>query len=544
MKNVILAFPILVLTSCYQGKDADLIIHNAQIYSCDEDFGVYEAMAVKDGKILELGPDREILNGYDCDNIIDAGLKPVYPGFHDSHCHFWAFAKTLIEVDLTDSKSFDEVCQRLVDFEKNNASDWLTGRGWDQTLWKDASFPTKDTLDKLFPDKPVLIRRIDGHAALANSKALEIAGISSSTKITGGEIHLNSNGEPTGILLDNAFDSVAKFIPEEDTETKLTYLQKAQSKLFEYGLTSINDAGVENHDRDLFLKWYQNGQLEIKNYMMLFPDESNLKFAADSGIVEQGNLTIRSFKIISDGAMGSRGACLLEPYHDSPGNLGFLLRDTAEILEIALFAREIGYQVNTHAIGDSANRVMLKIYTQVVGDIADHRWKIEHAQLVAPDDFAYFKTARIIPSVQPTHCTSDMRWAEMRLGNERIKFAYAYKRLLDEAGLVALGTDFPIENISPLETFYAAITRQDKQGQPEKGFFPDQALTREEALLGMTRWGAYANFQDSEKGSLEPGKAADFVILTKDIMEIPASEILKTFVEKTFLNGVEVFSAE
>ena len=535
---------LFFLTSCYQGKNADLIVYNARIYSCDENFTVYEAMAVKDGKILELGPEREILNGYDCDNVIDAQLKPVYPGFHDAHCHFWAYAETLLEVDLTGSESFDEVCSRLVDYGKTYEGEWITGRGWDQTLWPGSEFPTRDTLDILFPDRPVLIRRVDGHAALANSKALEIAGLSATTVIHGGELKKNETGELTGLLLDNAFDSVSKFVPDLDPELRLKYLKEAEYKLFQQGLTSINDAGIEHDDRELFIQWYDKGELTIKDYAMLFPDEDNLRFAADNGVFRKGNLTIRSFKIISDGSMGSRGACLLEPYHDDHLNHGMLLREIKEIEEIAAFAAEIGYQVNTHAIGDSANRVMLKIYATAVQDQQDHRWKIEHAQLVAPEDFHFFQTVRIIPSVQPTHCTSDMRWAEARVGRERIANAYAYKKLLQHAGLIALGTDFPIENISPLETFYAAITRQDKNGNPAGGFYPDQVLTREEALLGMTRWAAYSNFEEHEKGSLAPGMAADFVILTKDIMEVPAAEILGTFVEKTYLNGVEVFSAE
>lgn len=543
MKPIFYIFLLTLLTSCYQGQDADLIVYNAKIYSCDENFTVYEAMAIKDGKILQMGPEREILNGYDCDNIIDANLQPVYPGFHDAHCHFWAFAQTLSEVDLNGSKSFDEVVSRVITFQKTNKQTWITGRGWDQTRWPENTFPTKDTLDILFPDIPVLIRRVDGHAALANSKALEIAGITIDTKIEGGLIE-QVDGNLTGILLDNAFDSVAKFVPEIDAETKLKFLQEAEYLLFEQGLTSINDAGIESKDRQHFIDWYANGDLTIKDYCMLFPDDNNISFASDSGIFEVGNLSIRSFKIISDGAMGSHGACMIQPYSDEPENHGFLLRSYEEIKEIAEFAAEIGYQVNTHAIGDSANRVMLQIYAEVIQDTPDHRWKIEHAQLLSPDDFHFFQSLRIIPSVQPTHCTSDMRWAEERVGSERIKYAYAYKKLLDYAGIIALGTDFPIENISPLETFYAAITRQDKEGNPAGGFYPDQVLSREEALLGMTRWAAYSNFQDHQKGSLEQGKAADFVILTKDIMEIPASEILQTFVWKTYVNGEEVFSGE
>jgi len=543
MKNAVYFLIFFFVTSCYQGLEADLIVHNAKIYSCDESFTMYEAMAIKDGKILELGPEREILNRYDCDNKIDAQLKPVYPGFHDAHCHFWSYAQTLSEVDLNGSKTFDEVVSHVVDFERENKTEWITGRGWDQTLWPENEFPKNDTLNILFPDKPILIRRVDGHAALANSKALEIAGITIDTKIDGGLIGI-ADGKLTGLLLDNAFDSVAKFIPDFAPEKKLELLQEAEFNLFAEGLTSINDAGIESKYREEFINWYTNGDLTIKDYCMLFPDDDNLKFASEKGIFRTGNLHIRSFKMVADGAMGSRGACLIEPYSDDIHNHGFLLKTEEEFRQIAEFAVEIDYQINTHAIGDSANRVILKIYAELVQDKPDHRWKIEHAQVLAPEDFHYFETIRIIPSVQPTHCTSDMRWAEERLGKERVKYAYAYKLLLDKAGLLALGTDFPIENISPLETFYAAITRMDKTGKPDGGFYADQVLTRQEALLGITRWPAYSNFEDDEKGTLEPGKSADFVILTKDIMEIPAAEILKTFVEKTFLDGIEVYSAE
>lgn len=534
---------IFLFSSCYQGKNADLIIHNAKIYSCDKNFTIYEAMAIKDGKILELGPEREILNRYDCDQVIDAGMKPVYPGFHDAHCHFWAYAQTLIEVDLTGLQSYNEVIKKLVEYDQKNNPDWITGRGWDQTLWQGQQFPTKDTLDILFPDKPVLIRRIDGHAALANSKALEIAGITEDTVIAGGEIQ-KINGKTTGILLDNAFDAVARFVPESSPETKLKYLQEAEYNLFEQGLTSLNDAGVNSPDRELFVNWYEQGLLTIRNYCMLMPDSGNIRFASENKVLETGHLLIRSFKLVADGAMGSHGACLLQPYSDSAGIYGMLLSTPENFREIAELAAEIGYQINTHAIGDSANRVMLNIYADIIGDIPDHRWKIEHAQLLSPDDFHFFRDLHIIPSVQPTHCTSDMRWAEKHVGADRILFAYAWQKLLEQSGILALGTDFPIENISPLETFYAAITRQDKQGNPTGGFYPDQALTREQALLGMTRWAAYSNFEDNKKGSLEAGKYADFIILTKDIMTIPPAEILNTFVEKTFLGGVEVFSAE
>lgn len=520
-----------------------MIIHNATIYSCDDNFKVYDAMAIKDGKILQMGPEREILNGYDCDEVIDLANAPVYPGFHDAHCHFEGYALTLNEVDLNGAQSFNEVVSRIVAFETDNEFSWIKGRGWDQTLWEGQSFPTKDTLDILFPDKPIAIRRVDGHAALVNQAALDIAGYTPETIIEGGLIEV-IDGKCTGILLDNAYDSLAIHIPELAEDQLLELLLQAEQDLFEVGLTSINDAGIEAPQRERFIKWYEEGQLSIKNYAMLFPTSANLNWAAEQGDFELNNLHIKSFKVIGDGALGSRGACLLKPYSDQLHQHGFMLRSFEEFRAIAETAKSINYQVNTHCIGDSANRTILTIYKEVIGAVPDHRWKIEHAQVLHPDDFDIFEQYSIIPSVQPTHCTSDMRWAEERLGAERVKYAYAYNEILQKAGMIALGTDFPIERISPLETFYAAVSRMDRYGFPEGGFQNENALSREDALKGMTIWAAYSNFEEKQKGSLEAGKDADFVILTKDIMTIPIEEVLNTFVDKTYLQGKLVYSAE
>ena len=543
MKYLALIVIIVSITSCYKGGEADMIIHNAKIYSCDEDFTIYEAMAVKDGKILQLGPEREILNGYKCDNIIDLQKRPVYPGFHDAHCHFKGYAKTLNEVDLTGAKSFDEMIERIQAFEKTNDFFWTTGRGWDQTLWPENEFPTNERLNELFPEKPVMFRRVDGHAAIVNQTALNMAGINPATKIMGGEVVLK-DGKCTGVLIDNAMGPVGKLVPEISEEILLPLMKQAEYNLFEAGLTSINDAGIDHDERELFIKWYKTGELKIKDYSMLAPTDENLKFVNENGIFQEGNLSIRSFKLYADGALGSRGACLRDPYSDDPGNVGFLISDTLFLRELAQFALSVDYQINTHAIGDSANRVMLKIYEEVIGAKADHRWKIEHAQVIDEADFDLFEMYSIIPSVQPTHCTSDMRWAEERLGADRVRFAYAYQKLLDKAGMLALGTDFPVERIYPLETFYAAVSRMDRDGHPKGGFQNENALSREDALRGMTIWAAYSNFENHEKGSLEAGKDADFVVLTKDIMEIPFEEILSTFVEMTYLQGELVFSAE
>lgn len=543
MKYLLPLLLLALITACYKGDRADLIIHNATIYSCDEDFSVFDAMAIRDGKIIQMGPEREILNGYKCDNIVDAQTRPIYPGFYDGHCHFMGYAMGLGEADLTGSRSFDEVLERLEKFDAENDIPWIKGRSWDQSLWGNDSFPDNKQLNLLFPDKPVLIRRVDGHAAIANDYALNLAGFTTDTEIEGGYIG-QSNHQLTGLLLDNAYDSVAAYMPEASAETKLEFLKQAEYNLFQEGLTSLNDAGIESKNRELFVQWYSNNELKIKSYAMLFPDDDNIDFAYDNGVFSAGNLTIRSFKLIADGALGSRGACLLHPYSDDIHNHGFMLRDTTEFGDVTRLASEINYQVNTHCIGDSANRSILQLYANVIQSKPDHRWKIEHAQVLAPTDFDLFEAINIIPSVQPTHCTSDMRWAEDRLGSERITGAYAYKTLLDKAGTIVLGTDFPVENISALETFYAAITRKDKNGNPTEGFYPAEALSREEALKGMTIWAAHSNFEEKERGSLEEGKAADFVMLTKDIMKVATEDILTTYVVKTYLDGELVYDGE
>lgn len=547
MLHLKLLFKTLILTvlvtACYKGDTADLIIYNAKIYTCDKDFSVYNAMAIRDGKILQVGPEREILNGYSCDQIIDAELKPVYPGFYDAHCHFWGYANTFNTIDLRESKSFNEVISKVITFCKTNNSEWITGRGWDQNLWQNTAFPDNDSLSILFPDTPVLLRRIDGHGAIANRKALALAGITTETSVEGGQIMIR-NGHLTGVLIDNAVELVVNVIPELDADKKLTLLKKAEYKLFEQGLTTINDAGITAIQRKDFLKWYQNGDLTIKNYAMLFPEEDNLDYVLENGMYDSCHLHINSFKLIADGALGSRGACLIEPYSDSLDHFGTILRSKEKIESIAKFANNVNFQLNTHCIGDSANRLLLQVYQNTIGSKPDHRWKIEHAQILHPTDFSFFEYLGVIPSVQPTHCTSDMDWVEERIGAERLPYAYAYKTLLNKAGLIALGTDFPIENISVLETYFAAVTRAKKTDQQGKTFNPKEQLSRQEALLGITRWAAFSNFEDQTRGSLEAGKEADFVILTKDIMTVPDAEILNTFVYSTYLDGQVVYTAE
>ncbi|HDY87263.1 MAG TPA: amidohydrolase [bacterium] len=535
---------ILILTSlssCLMKEETDIIIHNATIYTVDNTFSKAAAMAVKDGKIVAIGAEREILNKYKAKEVIDAGTRPVYPGFIDAHCHFLGYGLSLQQVDLVGTKSFDEVIEKVVGFSKNNNSAWITGRGWDQNDWEVKEFPNKKKLDNLFPNTPVFLKRIDGHAALVNSEALNRAGITVETKTDGGIVEVK-NGELTGILIDNAIDLVSKVIPTPSKEHITKALQNAEKDCFAVGLTTADDAGLDKEVVDLIDSLHRNGLLKMRIYAMINPARENLNYYSENGQLKTNRLNVRSFKFYADGALGSRGACLIEPYSDEPGHYGLLLNDAGYLKQMAQKVFDMGFQINTHCIGDSANRLMLDIYGEILKGTNDKRWRIEHAQVIHPSDFEKFARYNIIPSVQPTHATSDMYWAEDRLGSERVKGAYSYKQLLEQNGMIALGTDFPVEDIKPLNTFYAAVSRKDSRGFPKSGYQIENALTREEALRGMTIWAAIANFEENEKGSLEVGKFADFVILNRDILQIPLGEIQNIKVVSTFVNGEDVYS--
>jgi predicted amidohydrolase YtcJ len=532
---------IIIFNACSPMENADMIIKNAKIYTVNTEFDLAGAMAVHKGKIIAVGSESEILDRFESKNVIDLDGKAVYPGFIDAHCHFYGYGLGLLQrADLTSTNSFDEIIEIVKKHHENYASFWIEGRGWDQNDWEIKAFPDKEKLDKLFPDNPVLLTRIDGHAAIANSKALEISGIDKNTRIEGGTIMLK-NGEPTGVLIDNAIELVSNKIPEPDDLQISKALLVAQKNCFEVGLTGVHDAGLETRVVKIIDSLQQSGQLKMKIYAMLSPTEENFLQFVSKGIYKTHALSVRSIKLYADGALGSRGAKMIEDYSDDPGNSGLVLTTPDLIRKSCEKAIENNYQVCTHAIGDSANRMMLQIYGEFLKGKNDKRWRIEHDQIIAPGDFEYFNTYSIVPSVQPTHATSDMYWATDRVGAERMKGAYAYKQLLDQNGWIPLGTDFPIENISPLYTFYAAVERKDLKGFPEGGFQTENALTREEALKGITIWAAKAGFEENEKGSLEPGKAADFVILDKDIMQIPGSDLPDAKVLRLFVDGKEVF---
>lgn len=524
---------ILVWMGCTPRQQADLLVYNAHIYTLDDQFSTAPAMAIADGKILATGTASDLRAQYDFQEVLDAEGQPVYPGLLDAHCHFVGYAQFLNQVDLTGARSVAEVLERCVAFHQKNQGAFVIGRGWDQNLWERKVFPDKTALDSLFPDIPVILKRVDGHATWVNSAALRLNNVACNDQLLGGRI-LCTDNQPTGILIDNAMDLVAD--PAEDPAEKARLLVQAQRNLFAMGLTTLADAGLSLKDILLLDSLHQTGTLQMRVYAMAADQPDNWAYWAKEGILKTDRLHVRSFKVYGDGALGSRGASLLAPYSDAPDEYGFLLQSKDYFEEAARRCVEMGFQMNSHAIGDSANRTLLKIYGVATKNLTDHRWRIEHAQVVAPDDFARFAVG-IIPSVQPTHATSDMYWAGDRLGAERLPYAYAFKKLYDQNKTIALGTDFPVEDISPFKTFYAAVVRKDADGYPEQGFNPENALSRELALRGMTHLAAHANFEEHEKGRLVSGYLADFIILDRDLMQISESEILQTQVLKTYVGG-------
>jgi len=531
----------VLLMACQVKRKADLLFFNGNVYTVDSSFSITEAFAVKEGKIIGTGSSRELLDAFDAKEKIDLHGKSVYPGFIDAHCHFFGYASDLVKADLYGTHSYEEVLERITTFSAQNKFSWLLGRGWDQNDWSVKEFPTKEKLDSIFPNTPVYLMRVDGHAVLCNEAALKLAGITPSIKINGGEI-IVKNGKLTGILIDNAVDLVKKKIPAFTRELNASQLLQAQKNCFEVGLTTVDDAGLGKDSIALIDELQKGGQLKMRVYAMISTNDADKKYFFEHGPVKTDRLNVRSFKVYADGALGSRGACLLQPYSDQQGHSGFLLHEKKFFDEIATEMLDHGFQLCTHAIGDSANRMILQVYASHLKGKNDKRWRIEHCQVVSKDDLKFFGEYDIIPSVQPTHATSDMYWAEERLGKERVKTAYAYKDLADNSnGKIAFGTDFPVEYINPLYTFYAAVERKDLKGFPENGFQPENKTARKDALRAMTILAAYSNFEENEKGSLENGKFADFVILDRDIMQVDGKELSSTKVMATYVGGEKVY---
>ena len=537
MNKKLLPILLILLSSC--SEKADLIVHNANVYNLNSSLDKSSSFAVKDGKFIYVGND-EILSKYSSANIINAQGLPIYPGFIDSHAHFFDLGYYLNQVDLKNTNSLEEVIERVISFDSENNTEFLIGRGWDQNDWNNKDFPDNFLLNQEFPDKAVVLRRIDGHAYLVNDFALELAGIDNLSEVEGGEF-IKKNGKLTGVLIDNAMRLIDDIIPEPTKEQTVKALLSAQNLAFENGLTTISDAGLTKSQIDLIDELQNDGILKIRIYAMIENEPKTLEYYLNSGTYKTDLLNVRSVKVYADGALGSRGALMINDYSDRKGFKGIIRTPIDSIQNLAFKLAGTGFQMNTHAIGDDANRIVIQAYRSALFDYRDPRWRIEHAQVVSEDDFELFNS-KIIPSVQPTHATSDMYWLNDRIGPKRAKNAYAYKKLLEKSGIIAFGTDFPVEDISPIMTFYSAVVRKDISGYPEGGFQIENALGRLDAILAMTISGAYANFEEDEKGSIEIGKFADFIILDNDLIESEESKIPYTNIVATFINGELVFN--
>jgi predicted amidohydrolase YtcJ len=539
MYRILLVVFVVVLSCKNQKQSADMIVINAKAYLVDENFNSAEAFAVKDGKFIAVGSNEFIEETYESLQRIDAKRKTILPGLIDAHCHFYGLGLNQLQVDLVGTQSFDEVVERIKTFQQTKNTNFIIGRGWDQNDWAVKEFPNNTILDSLYPDIPVAITRVDGHAMICNSAALKLANITTETVSNGGEIYIE-NGKLTGLLIDNPMELVEAIFPKPSKQMQITALTDAQQICASLGLTTVSDAGLDKQVIELIDSLQQTNTLDMRVYAMISNKKENLDYYLTKGKIKTEKLNVQSVKVYADGALGSRGATLKQTYSDKHNHFGALVIGVDDYKALAKRIVNSDYQMNTHAIGDSANRFVLQTYHKVLKDEQDRRWRVEHAQVLTDNDFEYFKNENIIPSIQPTHATSDMYWAEDRLGSERIKGAYAYKTLLNLSGKVALGTDFPVEQVSPFLTFYAAVSRQDTKGFPENGFNIKDGLTREETLKGMTIWAAYSNFEDQEKGSIEVGKFADFIILDRDIMTVDINQVPETKVISTFIGGEKV----
>jgi len=542
---------MMLLLAVLTLQQADLVVTNARIYTSDMNRPVAEALAVRGGRIAFVGSTRGALAlaGPRTERL-DLAWKTVITGMVDAHAHLLGLGQALRTVDLVGTRSYDEVIARVVERARTaRPGEWIRGRGWDQNDWADTRFPTHAALSRAVANNPVYLTRVDGHAALVNAKALELAQVTAATPDpTGGRFIRDSANNPTGVLVDNAQGIVGRVIPAPSRAELREQTLAAIAEANRWGLTGIHDAGVAPEGIAVYDELAKEGRYNLRNYVMVRSSDSVLDAFMQRGpqkALYDGRLWIRAIKLVADGALGSRGAALLEPYTDDPGNTGLITTPPERIKNVAVRALKAGFQVNVHAIGDRANRIVLDQFEAALREVptADHRFRIEHAQILRYQDIPRFAELDVIPSMQGSHQTSDMYWAPNRLGPARLGGAYAWRSLLNTGVVIPNGSDFPVEAVNPLISFHSFFTRQDADNFPPGGWMPEQRTTRQEALLSITLWPAYAAFMENESGSLTIGKYADFVVLDRDIMTVAPEEVLGTRVLMTVLGGKAVYRA-
>lgn len=534
-------FVVLLTTfiGCQKPK-ADLILYNGQIYTLDSSFNPTQALVIRNGRVIDTGAST-ITSRYTCSNCIDLKGQVVYPGFQDAHGHFTGWAMDYFKKDVSACTSFKNVIDTLRAFSQSTERVWIEGRNYDEHHWTDSHSPTKEALDEAFPERPVLLMRVDGHVALCNQKALEISGLDTVQEMEGGQIG-REQGRLTGFIFDAAIARVQENIPALTDEEALMGFQQIEKKLLALGLTAVTDCWVKNAHWHQLKKAMDKKQLQLRITCMLENDANNRREFLHQKPYRDARLHLAGFKIFADGALGSRGAMLRAPYSDHSGHWGSLLISPDTLL---LRLRELAasnYQCCVHAIGDSAAHLVLKTMASVLSENNSRRWRLEHAQVLSPEDTSYFKRYQIIPSVQPVHAISDHQWSLQRLGARRMQSAYFLKSLYALHGWLPLGTDFPVESPDPIQTYIAAVFRTNRQGQPQNGWHTEEQLSRKQALQGITTWAARASFDEEDRGKLLPGYFADFVILDQDLLSASLTQLMQTRVLKTYIGGREVYS--
>ncbi len=558
LEKFLLLFAVILLVSpfflCHPPpRRAAILLVNGRIYTLNSEKPRVEALAIVEDRVAGLGSTKEMTDRFAADTVIDLGGRAAYPGFIDAHAHVESIGASLLTLNLA-GKSLAGITALVRDAaQRVRPGQWIRRRGWDQNLWETKSFPSHRDLDRIAPGVPVYLVRVDGHAVWVSGKVLELAKITRSTPDPrGGRIVRDNRGEPTGVFVDNAVDLLAGLLPEPSREERTEAVQKAIQECAARGITEVQDMGADLERIEIYKSLASRGELPIRIYVALEGSdrkavEKYLLSGPEIGLYG-GRLTIRAIKLYADGALGSRGAALIEPYSDDPGNRGLTITDADELELAAGRAIEKGFQLCVHAIGDRANSIVLSAFEkafktrQIKG--LEKRFRIEHAQVLAPQDIPRFSSIGVIPSMQPVHCTSDMSWVIDRLGTERAKGAYAWKSLIRAGSIIPGGSDAPVEDPSVVSNFYAAVTRQHSDGTPPEGWHADERMSREEALRCFTIWASFAAFQDSVKGSLEPGKWADISILTDDVMTVDVRKIPEILVDMTVVGGKIVFARQ